>query len=284
MTATSKSTFNPASEAHMLTKSASKHHHSAQLSTNLEDETESPTDIVDIVRHPPQLPLMPEDDRFSKCMAKGYRSGYIHARKGHSEASVARRIGAGIARQMKDGAFRLDALKPVLESLERALSDTQSRRGELFHPTDEIRLELHRCLERVAIKHASGASTRMLCETTRQVFEHLQSSNTVTPEQARAVFAQALTKTLTDHWCFSVNVGGVTARQEIMRRNQRDAEAQRDFERQVNEKLVPVVADLMRQALRAADGKPRRTPPLPKPLPRFEMDEIHASLAQAETL
>lgn len=227
---------------------------------------------------------MPEDDRFSKCMGKGYKGAYLHARDGRSDVAVARTLGKGISHQMKSGVFRLDALAPVIATLERALADVRNRRGELFHPTDEVRVNFHQTLDRISIKHGAGTSTRALCEVARQAFEQLQHSDQVGAPQVRAAFCEKFTRTLTDHWCFAVPVNGVTARQEIMRKNQRDEAAQVAFEQRVGSALVPVVEGLVKQALHSQDGKPKRTPPLPKLPPRFSLTEMHQPLAEAEVL
>jgi hypothetical protein len=118
---------------------------------------------------------MPEDDRFSKCMPKGCKGAYIHARSGHSELIVARGIASGIARQMRNGAFVLNAFPPMLTALEEALNDIQHRRGELFHPLDHIRVTLHHTLERIAMRHGLGASTRILREVAQYTFERLHT-------------------------------------------------------------------------------------------------------------
>jgi hypothetical protein len=237
--------------------------------------------VVDKVRNEAQFARMPEDDRFSKCMGKGYKGAYLHARDGRSEVAVARTLGKGISHQMKSGALRLDALAPIISTLERALADVSNRRGELFHPIHDVRVSFHQALDRILIQNGAGTSTRALCDAARQTFEQLQHSDQVEAPRVLAGFCDKLTRTLTDHHCFAVPVNGVTAREEIMRKTHRDDAAQVAFEHHVATALVPVVEGLVKQALRSEDGKPHRTPPLPKPLPRFDLAEMDQPLAEA---
>lgn len=225
---------------------------------------------------------MPEDDRFSKCMGKGYKGGYLHARRGHSDVAVARAVGRGISHHMRCGGFVFTALRPILATLERSLADLQNRRGELFHPADDVQLSFHQELDRLAVKHGAGTSTRALCDVARQTFGRLQQLDTTESAHVRAAFCDRLTHTLLDHFCFAVPVDGVTARQEIMRRNQRDVPAQLESEAHVAALLCPVVEGLVKQALHSSDGKPRRTPPLPKLPPRFSFAEMDQPLEGAD--
>jgi hypothetical protein len=226
---------------------------------------------------------MSEDDRFSKRMPKGYKSAYHFAAKGHSDSGVARALAAGIARHMKEGGFVLDALAPMLAALEKSLLDAANRAGELFNPIDDIRVNFHYTVETIAIKHALGDSTRILCEVSQHTFGRLLLQPDVTRADIQKAFCEELTRTLAGHWCFAVACKGVTAREEIMRRNQRDMLDQSMFEKRVCDKVVSVVENLIKQALNSPDGKPKRTPLLPKRVERFSLAEMDQLLSEVQS-
>lgn len=231
--------------------------------------------IFDNVKRCYSFALMPEDDRFTKKLAWGFKGAYRVGCKEATTSDVAARILCkAISKAVKEGRLNFQIVPGILECLGTSLQKLCADKGFLFSAAGDIRETMHQDLQSLLMRQQPCETSRLCVDIAAQVFEKFTGCSEIDSATITDAFTARLGDALSDRHLFAVAVDHTTVRLKMRADAGRSAEEQRAFEAEVKS----ITADFLNRHFhrKGKDGMPaKRMPSLPRVNQPFRMEEVH---------